>query len=517
MQRRDFLRGALALGGATALASRVPAWARSPERTFTDSTLNHQAADCPVDTIVVLMMENRSFDHYFAWLATDAVYLDRGRRRYGSGFRVDGRLHHVYRRGDGTEASTYHLTDLASGEVNPYRGCGHPDPSHGWESGRVQRDDGFVAAGSGNDDYSLGYYLAGDLPCYEPLVRSFTTFDRSFCSLMTGTYPNRYYLHAAQGDGSHDGRLPGPDQLGFPFATIWDRLIAAGVPCRYYGTDVPVTGFWGPRLLPITRQIADFFADAAAGQLPNVVYLDPGFLSGMRTDDHPNGDMRIAQSFVASIVRALQSSPQWGRLAFITTYDEWGGFHDHVRPPVLPDDRASTIDADNYGQAGFRVPTMLISPFARPGWVDHRVYDHTSTLRFIEWRFLGAPPEGPQGSDWWLTTRDRNANNIGASLADHRINDVQLDLPSEHLAVSLPCDSQWFQDVPVLSNGEDQLMPTLHAHGVDLDPLSKASVDVTPPNPPVDPHPLEQAAPLIQSYGYRVEPSMTLTELLTAG
>ena len=84
----------------------------------------------------------------------------------------------------------------------------------------MQRDQGFVAEGSGNDDYALGYYLAADLPCYEPLVRNFTTFDRSFCSLMTGTYPNRYYLHAAQGDGSHDGRLPGPDQLGFSFDTI---------------------------------------------------------------------------------------------------------------------------------------------------------------------------------------------------------------------------------------------------------------------------------------------------------
>ena len=76
-------------------------------------------------------------------------------------------------------------------------------------------------------------------------------------------------------------------------------------------------------------------------------------------------------------------------------YDEWGGFFDHVRPPILADDRASRIDTNNFGQAGFRVPSIVASPYARPGAVDHTVYDHTSILRFLHWRFLGAPAEGP--------------------------------------------------------------------------------------------------------------------------
>jgi hypothetical protein len=88
-----------------------------------------------------------------------------------------------------------------------------------------------------------------------------------------------------------------------------------------------------------------------------------------------------------------------------------------VKPPILADDRSSPDLSDSFGLAGFRVPTILASPYARPGFVDHRVYDHTSTLRFVEWRFLGAPPEGPGGAAGWnLTARDRNANNVGAAL-----------------------------------------------------------------------------------------------------
>ncbi len=117
--------------------------------------------------------------------------------------------------------------------------------------------------------------------------------------------------------------------------------------------------------------------------------------------------------------QAFAESPCWENGLFLLTYDEWGGFFDHVAPPVLPDDRATNDDATNYGQAGFRVPTIMASPYAMPGFVDHRTYDHTSIMRFLQWRFLGAPAEGPgdDGSPWALKVRDRFANNIGNSLA----------------------------------------------------------------------------------------------------
>ncbi len=184
-------------------------------------------------------------------------------------------------------------------------------------------------------------------------------------------------------------------------------------------------------------------------------------MSGLRTDDHPHGDMRVAQRFLSLVFGALQRSPQWSRTAFIVTYDEWGGFFDHVPPPILPDDHASTVDLENLGQAGFRVPTLIASPYARPGFADHTLYDHASVLRFIEWRFLGAPASGTDGNGWWLTTRDRFAENIGASLASSPDADAILDpVPALPLG-SLPCDGQIFQDVPGVQDVEDQLGLTL--------------------------------------------------------
>ncbi len=522
MDRRRFLKGSVALGGAIALGNRFAALGQTntpdvgPQ--LGDSLLTGAAADSPIDTIVVVCMENRSFDHYFGWLATDERYLEAGRSRYGSAFSTDGLQAQQFLRPDGSIATTYPLA-THPGEANAFRGCGHPDPGHGWDNGRTQRDHGFVAAGSGNDDFAVGYYLEGDLPCYGQLARGATTFDRYFCSLLSSTYPNREYLHGAQSGGMTDNKIPyGKSGLGFPWATIWDKLRNAGVPATMYGTDLPTTLLWGPRLLPQTKPIAEYFAQAATGTLPNVVFVDPGVTSGMRTDDHPVGDMRMAQRFVASVVDAFQRSPQWGHGALIITYDEWGGFFDHVRPPVFADDRASTLDRENFGQAGFRLPVMLHSPYARPGYVDHRAYDHSSILRFIEWRFLGAPPEGPGGGDWWLTQRDRNAANIGASLANRRINDFVLDASAVPLVVSVPCAGEYFQDVPGAGDLEaKEVIPALARAGVtkaDLDRLN-TSVSVDPPAL-VEPS-LEDL--LLSGYaedvGWDATPSMSLDQLLT--
>ena len=218
--------------------------------------------------------------------------------------------------------------------------------------------------------------------------------------------------------------------VAFEWATIWDRLVAAGVPAAYYASDLPFLALWGGRLVPSTRSITDYFTDCAAGTLPNVTFVDPAFLGAGENDDHPLADVRAGQHFLKDVFKAFTTSPHWQTGAFILTYDEWGGFFDHVTPPHFTDDRASTDDLADFGQAGFRVPTIVASPFSPKGFVDDSLYDHSSILRFLEWRFLGAPAEGPGGAAGWsLTSRDRNAFNIGASLRSTRVsNDLGFDL-----------------------------------------------------------------------------------------
>ena len=323
-------------------------------------------------------MENRSFDHYLGWLpGADG-------RQKGLRYKDDAGHYHA----------THHLQDRS--------GCGYNDPDHSFEGGRLQfnggRLDGFRRGD--NDDFALGYYTEADLPLFGPLLKQATTFDRYFCSILGPTYPNRLYTHAAATD-----RISNTTETS-SLATIWDRLAAAGVPARYYFSDLPVLALWGNKYLSIAEPVGRFFADAAAGQLPAYSYLDPFFLGegqGGSNDDHPHADIHRGQAFLSEVVKAVVESPQWERTALVITYDEWGGFFDHVRPPRMADDHdTGPHGKDDHAQAGFRVPTIVLSPFARRGYVGHNVYDHTSILKMVEWRW-GLKP---------LTKRDRAARNL---------------------------------------------------------------------------------------------------------
>ncbi|MCU1591798.1 MAG: phospholipase, partial [Frankiales bacterium] len=312
-----------------------------------------EPAKSGLDHIVVVCMENRSFDHYLGWLPG-----------------ADGRQKGLsYQDDNGKAHGTHHLVDR--------HGCGNNDPDHSFEGGRLQfnngRLDGFRKGD--NDDFALGYYLEQDLPLYGPLLKQATTFDRYFCSILGPTYPNRFYTHAAATD-----RIAN-DSTTSTLPTIWDRLAAAGVSNRYYYSDLPFLVLWGQKYLPISSPVDRCYADAAAGQLPSYSYLDPFFLGegqGGSNDDHPHADIHRGQAFLSQVAKTLVMSPQWERTALVITYDEWGGFFDHVAPPRLPDDHdTGPHGKDDHAQAGFRVPTMVLSPFARRGHVGHATYDHT--------------------------------------------------------------------------------------------------------------------------------------------
>ncbi len=440
IDRRQFLKRAGMTGGALATVSALSACKTVFPLEYQPGAvmLDGAAADAGIDTIVIVMMENRSFDHWLGWLSKDTAYLQAGLSRYGKHFDIDASNQQTYSGANGPE-STQHMVGW-NYLSDPYRGCDRSDPNHGWNSGRAQRDLGFIAPTANDDLLPLGYYEGADLPFTKEFVRAFTTFDNYHCSILGPTYPNREYLHSAQSGGNKSNSFPtGPD--GFEWPTIWDRLGAANVPAKYYYSDLPVLALWGGRMTPRLNPIANYYADAAAGTLPNVVMIDPMFTGAGQNDDHPLADVRGGQAFLRDVFKAFVDSPQWERGLFVAMYDEWGGFFDHVAPVHFPDDRANANDADDFSQAGFRVPCVMASPFAHRGLVDRRDYDHTSILRFLEWRFLGAPPEGPgaPGDSWYLTRRDQYASNLGASLSASIIDtDVGFDLDGISIAPTSP-------------------------------------------------------------------------------
>lgn len=334
-----------------------------------------------IEHIVVVMMENRSFDHFLGWLP-NADGIQKG-------------LEYVDSEG------AAHSTRLWSPD---YTGCGYSDPDHSYEGGRIQYNggamDGFLRSGR-NDEYAIGYYGESDRPFLNALVRNYTTLDRYFCSILGPTFPNRLFLHSAQTD-----RLANTASLT-RMPTIWDRLARAGVMARYYYSNVPFLGLWGLRYLLISRRYDQFLADAANGRLPAVSILDPSFTSGdnvSSNDDHPFADIRRGDAFLSEAFHAVATGPAWPNTVFIVVYDEWGGFFDHVAPPRAAAPNDVDPDLEN-GKAllGFRIPAVVASPFSRGNAGDPRVnslvFDHTSVLKLIEWRWGLTPLTARDASD----------------------------------------------------------------------------------------------------------------------
>jgi len=389
LSRRQFLSGlaattgAIALGGCGEDTVTTAGTTASSDPELTPLPLPE---DSGIEHVVVVMMENRSFDHFLGWLP-------------GADGKQAG-LEFVDKQGQ--RHPTFPLAP-------DFQNCESEDPDHGYEGGRTQfnngANDGWLLAGT-DDNFPIGYYTQNDLSFYGGAVPAWTTFDRYFCAILGPTFPNRLYMHAAQTDRTENliklTTIP----------TIWDRLAAKGLTAAYYYTDLPVLALWGNRYTPITKGIAGFFTAAAAGTLPNVTYIDPGFggdgQAGTSTDDHPLADIRNGQAFLSRIYDAVTNSPNWPNTVFIINYDEWGGFFDHVPPPLAPlTDLDPTLQPiPNDGRLGFRVPCIMMSPLARRGFVGHQQYDHTSILSLIEWRW-GLDP---------LTVRDATANNIAHAL-----------------------------------------------------------------------------------------------------
>ena len=444
ISRRSFLRAAGASAGLGVMGATFPgarsAFAAVPR---VAGAAFPAAADLGIEHVVILMMENRSFDHLLGWLPG-----------------ADGTHEGVYEAQDGKLYAPYPLAP-------DYQGCGYSDADHSWEGWLVEYNhgkcDGFLkrpgafssSTHAAENTLPIGYYTDKDLPVMAALAQKYTTIDRYFCAIAAETYPNRFYQHSARTDRDHNSG--GPTTSTIP--AIWDQLSPApgsaasgGQPTgAYYFQDAPFLALWGQKYAQFVRPYSsatpvpqngvidgtslpaitippqgESFLDAIRnGALPNVSYVDPSFVdegAGTSDDDHPLADVRLGDKVIANVYHALSDAGLLDSTILVVTFDEWGGFYDHVPPPkVIDDTDPSKVDHTgdtttqgqthaDYAQLGFRVPCIVVSPFGKPAVVGAgpkgEPYEHTSSLAMIHSLF-GTKP---------ITARDRNAYNLLNSL-----------------------------------------------------------------------------------------------------
>ena len=381
--RRSIIKGAAV---AAAVSSGLPRNAAAAAATLP------APGNSGIDHIVVLMQENRSFDHMLGWVP-GANGVQAGRTFVDT---------------NGATQSSHHLT--------LYQNCESGDPDHSWSGGRTQLAggamNGFLQTASAGDTFPIGYYSASDLLFFASAARYWTICDNYHCGILGPTFPNRFYMHSGQTD-----RIANTAAQSF-LPTIWDLAAAAGVSARYYFQDSAYTALWGAKYAGISKPFSQFLTDAAAGNLPSISYIDPRFDgegAGTSTDDHPLADVRNGQVLMNEVYTVLSSAPTWQRTLLIINYDEWGGFADHVAPVMAPvsaaEATAGNVDVTNgdgthSAYLGFRVPLLLIGPRAYRGSISHAAYDPNAILNFICWRF-GLPGIG---------IRATTSGNIGTAL-----------------------------------------------------------------------------------------------------
>src|SRR5262245_40331856 len=293
-----------------------------------------------IEHVVILMMENRSFDHFLAWLPG-----------------ADGRDNLIFEAPDGLFYPNYPLAP-------DFQGCGYSDPDHSWEGFVVQhnsgQNDGFLqrpTAPAGNpgvtlaqaNTFPIGFYTnrdqhgrrkaVPDLPVIGALAENYTVLDRYFCSFAGETFPNRFYQHAARTDRDHNSSVLSA------LPSIWDQLSpipnTQGIPTGgYFFRDLPFLALWGLKYFPFWHPFApgdtdllgipvatpSFIETVAAGNLPNVSFVDPAFNAedtGVSGDDHPLADIRVGERFIADAYHALAGAGYLDNTVFVVTFDEW--------------------------------------------------------------------------------------------------------------------------------------------------------------------------------------------------
>jgi phospholipase C len=408
LSRRGVLKGIVAAAAAPVVAAgAAPAWAlagssaggtalRAPG-SLPYPRLRAGSNTIPqIEHIVVLMMENHSYDNKLGMLG----------RPGADGFTL----------GSGGKPV----------ETNPYPGSSKKQhafrmpttcqlggkPSQTWKASHTAydggRNDGFVAASGA---VAMGYWEKADQPFYYSLASVFPIADRYFASVLGQTFPNRRYLMSGTSLGMVNNVQA--DLVKYPAnGTIFDQLNKHGISWKNYWSSTPTTLLYpylfvkDPANVLRLAKISHFFTDAAAGKLPGFCIVEPNF--GNSSEEDPQ-NVAAGEAFAAKVIDAVMAGPKWGSTLLVWTYDEHGGYYDHVPPPaavppdnIPPDQFLGGPRYDGFGRYGFRVPCVVVSPWARPGYVSHNVFDHTSILKLVETKW-NLPA---------LTRRDANAKNM---------------------------------------------------------------------------------------------------------
>jgi phospholipase C len=364
-----------------------------------------------IDHIVVLLLENRSFDHMLGYLKLEAGLPVEG---------LDASMSNTH------AGKTYKVHHLGNTKLTKEQ-----DPGHGGGDVKEQVSNsmgGFVSSYSKhnpkdpNPGTVMGYYNGTDLPVYDHLAREYAVCDKWFCSVPGATWPNRLYAVCGKAAGSKDNK----SQPIYSVPSFVRELDKAKVSWKWYAHEYVATlrltddkyrlSLSTNHFRYFDRRTAilgkSFLENAADGNLPSVAWIDPNFVDfnllgpAGSNDDHPPSDVKAGQDLALKLYTALASSKKWSKTLLVITYDEHGGFFDHVPPPAAADDSPS------FRTYGPRVPALVVSPFIPRGLVSSEVYDHTSIIKTILLRFC----RKADGSIPNLGARVANANHLGGLL-----------------------------------------------------------------------------------------------------
>ncbi|KAL5766299.1 hypothetical protein ACOSP7_016916 [Xanthoceras sorbifolium] len=374
----------------------------------------------PIKTIVVLVMENRSFDHMIGWMK-----------------KINPEINGV----DGSESNPLSTTDPNSQKFL-FKDQSHyvdPDPGHSFQAIREQifgsndtsaspppmngfAQQAFSMDSSMNMSQSVMNGFDPDkVAVYKTLVSEFAVFDRWFASVPSSTQPNRLYVHSGTSGGA-TSNIPAQLIKGYPQRTIFDNLYDAGMSFGIYFQNIPATLFYRSlRKLKYTLNFKpyglSFKRDAKKGKLPSYVVVEQRYMDSKlepANDDHPSHDVYEGQMFVKEVYETLRASPQWNQTLLVITYDEHGGFYDHVPTPVRGIPSPDGIVGPqpflfNFDRLGVRVPTIMVSPWIKKGTVVHgpngkpsptSEYEHSSIPATVKKMFNLSSPFLTKRDEW---------------------------------------------------------------------------------------------------------------------